>query len=387
MSGPPEVASTAPTSAIATLRRCFAQPLEHARAQLADGVRVIGAAAHTIPWELVRAAGFAPVVLRPTRPGGRACDEFLEPAVFSPRVRALFESVLTGDLTFLSALVFARTSEQDYKLYLYLREVARQGGHSHGPQLWFYDLLHSPSAHARDYGLARTRELIAQLEATAGHSIRADDLGAAVEESNAARAAVRRLLALRGESPRLAGTEALPLLGAFHLMDRTHYAALAARAADEAARRAPLPGPRLIVAGAWRDDERLHALLEAQGAVVVGEDGGWGTRGAGHDIARSTDPVAAIFEKYYGDGPSVRQFPDADRAWLHDIRASAIDGVVFYLPPDDSVAGWDVPREQQRLDALGIPSLVIRDDVDDPQMPNRCHQRMATFVQQAARGR
>ena len=71
-----------------------------------------------------------------------------------------------------------------------------------------------------------------------------------------------------------------------------------------------------MLAGAWLDDNELHALLESHGAVVVAEDGGWGTRGAGHDIAPDADPVTAIFDKYYRDGPSVRQFPPADRAWL-----------------------------------------------------------------------
>jgi hypothetical protein len=121
-------------------------------------------------------------------------------------------------------------------------------GHSDGfPPLWFHDLLHSPSAHAFEYAL------MAQLESVTGHAMRPDDLQAAVAESNAARAAVRRLLSLRQKTPRVTGTEALPLVGE---------------------QRAPLPGPRLMVAGAWLDDEELHALLESHGAVVVAEEGG-----------------------------------------------------------------------------------------------------------------
>lgn len=382
-----EGASPLQPSAISTLVQCFAQPLGHARARHAAGDTVVGAAAHTIPWEILRAAGLSPVVVRPTKRAAHFCEEFLEPGVFSPRIRALFESALAGDLGFLSALVFARTSEQDYKAYLYLREVAREGRGAGLPPLWFYDLLHSPSAHAYEYGLARTRELADRLEPVAGHAIRTEDLEAAVAESNASRAAVRRLLALRGNAPRLTGTEALALVGSFFLIDRNSYAVLANRAAAEAEQRSPLPGPRLLLTGAWLDDGRLHALFDSHGAVVVAEDGGWGSRSAGHDIQNHADVVAAIFDKYYRDGPSVRQFPPTDRAWLHDLTASDIDGVVFYLPPDDSVMGWDVPREQRRLDALDIPNLVIRDDVDDPGMPERWHEPIAAFVQRAARGR
>ena len=362
-----------------TLVQCFAQPLEDARVRHAAGAAVVGAVAPTVPWELLRAAGLAPVLIRPTRHPERFCEELLEPGVFSPRIRALFESAMAGDLAFLSALVFTRTSEQDNKGYLYLREITRESRGGSLPPLWFYDLLHSSSAHAYEYGLARTRELATRLESLAGRAIGAADLEAAVEESNAARAAVRRLLALRQGRPRLSGTEALALTGPFFLMDRERYTVLAHRAAAEAERRTPLAGPRLVVAGAWLDDERLHTLLESQGAVVVAEDGGWGSRSAGRDIERRADVVAAIFDKYYRDGPSVRQFPAAARAWLHDLLD--IDGVVFYLPPDDSVMGWDYPVEQSRLDALGIPSLVIRDDVDDPVMPSRWHEPIRAFVQ------
>jgi benzoyl-CoA reductase/2-hydroxyglutaryl-CoA dehydratase subunit BcrC/BadD/HgdB len=370
------------SSAIETLTQCFARPLERARAARAAGASVAGMMAHAVPWEILRAAGLSPVVVRPTRQPAHFSDDYLEPGVFSPRIRSLFESALAGDLRFLSVLVCARTSEQDYKAYLYLREAAREG---HAlPALEFYDLLYTPSAHAYQYGLMRTRDLAERIGALSGHAIEAADLHAAVTESNAARAAVRRLLALRRPVPRLTGVEALALTGSFFLMDRGEYAVLAGDAAGEAEARAPLVGPRIVLAGAWLDDDRLHALVEAQGAVVVGEEGGWGSRGAGRDIACGQDPVAAIFDKYYRDGPSVRQF-DIGTSWLCDAAASDVEGVIFYLPPDDSIAGWDVPRQREQLAARGIPSLIVRDDVGDPGMADRWRGSIAEFVQQLDR--
>ena len=370
------------SSAIDTLTQCFARPLERARAAHAAGAAVAGVMAHAVPWEILRAARLSPVVVRLTRRPARYGDEYLEPGVFSPRIRSLFESALAGDWQFLSVLVCARTSEQDYKAYLYLREAAREG-HTL-PPLEFYDLLHSPSAHAYEYGLMRTRGLAERVGALSGHAIEAPDLHAAVTESNAARAAVRRLLALRRPVPRLTGVEALALAGSFFLLDRGEYAALAGRAAAEAEARAPLVGPRVVLAGAWLDDDRMHALVESRGAIVVGEEGGWGARSAGDDIACGEDLVAAIFEKYYRDGPSVRQF-QAGTSWLHDSTASGVDGVIFYLPPDDSVAGWDVPPERERLAARGIPSLVVRDDIGDAGMADRWRDAIETFVQRLER--
>lgn len=339
-----------------------------------------------MPWEILRAAGVTPLVLRPSRPPSQWCEQFLEPGAFSPRIRGLFESALAGDWSLLSAVVFARTSEQDYKAYLYVREVVREG-HAGIPPLWFYDLLYSPSPQAREYGRARTRDLAVQLEAFTGRPIHVADLEAAVAESNLARAAVRRLLALRRGRPKLTGTEALSLVGSFFLLDRTTYAALATRAAEEIEPRAPLAGARLALAGAWVDDGHLHALVESHGAVIVAEEGGWGSRSAGQDVATDADPLTAIADRYHRDGPSVRQFPMAHRAWLDHLDGADVDGVVFYVPPHDRVAGWDVPLDRHRLQARGVPSLVIRDDVEDPAMPARWHEPIAAFVRQAGRER
>ena len=69
-------------------------------------------------------------------------------------------------------------------------------------------------------------------------------LSTAIAEGNAARHAIRRLLQEReGHAPRLEGSEALALIGAWYFMDRSEYALLAQEALREiqtaaAARRA-----------------------------------------------------------------------------------------------------------------------------------------------------
>ena len=51
-----------------------------------------------------------------------------------------------------------RTSEQEHKLYLYLREVMRQGT-ERAPEPILYNLLHARSPEAEAYGLERTHDL------------------------------------------------------------------------------------------------------------------------------------------------------------------------------------------------------------------------------------
>ena len=85
--------------------------------------------------------------------------------VFSARMKAIFDFLISPDAASLSAVVIPRTSEQEHKLYLYLREVVRQGG-ERAPEPILYNLLHARSPEAEAYGLERTRDLKTTIGAT-----------------------------------------------------------------------------------------------------------------------------------------------------------------------------------------------------------------------------
>jgi benzoyl-CoA reductase/2-hydroxyglutaryl-CoA dehydratase subunit BcrC/BadD/HgdB len=265
----------------------------------------------------------------------------------------------------LSAVVIPRTSEQEHKLYLYLRELMRQQL-ERSPQPILYNLLHARSPEAEAYGLGRTRALKITLERLAGQRIEPEALSAAIAEGNAARHAIRGLLQEReGDAPRLPGSEALALIGAWYFMDRTEYARLAHEAICEIQTRPPLTGPRILIKGTPLDSPDFCAAIESHGAIVVAEDDWWGSRAAGRDIDTTMDPVRAIFEKYYFDAPSPRVFPsEAADAWFLR-KAAEVDGVIFYLPGEDDVFGWDYPRLCEFLDDRAIPHLMLRDESSD----------------------
>ncbi|MET0214288.1 MAG: 2-hydroxyacyl-CoA dehydratase family protein, partial [Vicinamibacterales bacterium] len=247
-----------------------------------------------------------------------------------------------------------------------------------------FDILYSRTPEARAYGVGRTRQFLVDAAAINGRDAADARLGDAIRESNVARAAMRRLLALREGRPRVTGTRALALLGARAFVDCPTYTTLLNRAIAELAPVAPLPGPRLLLLGAPPDDTRLHGFLETLGAVVVAEDGGWGTRGVGRDIAVDGDPFVAIFDKYYDDVPASRTWAAANDAWVASFTQETTDGVVFYLPPEDSVSGWDHPRQRAHFEALHIPSLVIRDDATDPAMMSRWEEPAREFLARLA---
>ena len=97
---------------------------------------------------------------------------------------------------------------------------------------------------------------------------------------------------------------------------------------------------------------------------MVAEDDWWGSRAAGQDIDATADPIRAIFEKYYFDAPSPRVFPCRDcRRLVPSQGVSEVDGVIFYLPHEDDVIGWDYPRLRDYLDERAIPHLMLREAV------------------------
>jgi benzoyl-CoA reductase/2-hydroxyglutaryl-CoA dehydratase subunit BcrC/BadD/HgdB len=344
------------TSAISALTK-----IHRERAIPGSEMPLVGVTSNTAPWELLRAAGLQPVLLSPRRKVTLRADRYIEDA-FSARMKAVFDFLISAESAVLSAVVIPRTSEQEHKLFIYVREVVRQGV-ERAPEAILYNLLHARSAEAEVYGLARTEELKCSLERLTGRPVEPAALSNAIAEGNAARRAIRALLEHReNDAPKLGGSEALALIGAWYFMDRSEYARVAQEALLEIRTRPPLKGPRLLIKGPAPGDPGVCETIESAGAIVVAEDDWCGSRAAGRDIDVTLEPIRAIFEKYYFDAPSPRVFPAAIADSWFCRTASEVDGVVFHLPQEDDVMGWDYPRLRSFLDERAIPHLTLRGD-------------------------
>ena len=338
----------------------------------------------SVPVEIVRAAGLRPVVMRGGEAPTAAADAYLEPRIFPSRLRQLVDAALTGRLADAACIVIPRTSDADYKCFLYLRELVRRGVISALPPVVLFDLLQSEGAQVREYDASRTKALVGELGALSGSPPSSDDLREEIVRTNSARAAARRLAALRRAAPRVAGAEVLPLLAAFWNTAPDEYVAMANRAADDIAVQAPLPGPRVELMGAPVDGAHLHAAIESHGAVVVAEAGPYGSEAAGDDVASDGDPVLALADRYRTDPTGARAPVGAVRRWT-ERALDGVDAVVVSLPPDDTVFGWDYPALRDRLGARGIPHACLRCDPYEP--PTRSdHERLRVMVAAAGRG-
>ncbi len=347
--------------AVAELRAEFDQPFWMLGSNATrDGTTVV-ASWPSLPVELVHAAQLLPVFARGRNEPTPAADRVLEPDLFPNRLRQLVDAALTGRLSGVAAVLLPRSSDPDYKCFLYLRELVRRGTAPALPPVLLFDLLHSRGTDVCAYNADRTRALAARLGDLAGRRVGPDDVARAIERSNRARAAARRLQSLRAGTPRIAGSDALPLLGAFWQMEPARYAALAHDAADEVARQPPPAGPRVALAGSPVDGTALHLGIEAAGGVVVAEPSGFTTCTSELGIETVDDPLGGLAEHYRRESLDARRQVDASMSDLERLL-DGVDAVVVSLPPDDASFGWDFPRIRDLLATRSIPHTVLRGD-------------------------
>jgi benzoyl-CoA reductase/2-hydroxyglutaryl-CoA dehydratase subunit BcrC/BadD/HgdB len=343
---------------IETLRAAFEQADISAVPAVKQSGRVVVLSWPSVPIEIVRAAGLVPIIARGGLSATTTADAYLEHGIFPGRLRRLAEAALTGRVSSAARILVPRTSDADYKFFLYLREFVRLGIAPALPPVLLFDLLQSEGSDVASYNAARCRDLLDQLRQVNNPSVTLDDVRHEIARANVARAAARRLIALRRGMPRISGAEVLPLLGAFWTADPDRYVALAGAAAEEIARRAPLVGPRVLLAGAPVDGTSLHSAIETRGGVVVSEISPWGNWAAGVDVVCDNDPITALAAKYRADiiGPRtpVAQLRRSIEQVLDDV-----DLVVVSLPAEDTAFGWDYPALRNLLQKRGIPHACL----------------------------
>jgi len=353
------------TSAIAELTAGFEEPFRALGRDAARDRDAVVISWPSVPVELIRAAGLRPVVARSGAEPTPAADAVLEPELFPSRLHQLVEAALTGRLVHTAAIVLPRTSDPDYKCYLYLRELVRRGRVGALPPVLLFDLLQSGGAEVPSYDAARARELLARLVRISQRHCTDHDLRAAIGAANTARAAFRRLDALRRSEPRISGLEALPLLCAFWHFAPERYALLAGAAVETISARAPLSGPRAMLAGVPVDSTALHATIESQGAIAVTEISPFGAETAGEDVDTARDPITAIAERYRTSSIDARMPIAALERRIERILPE-VDAVVISLPRDDATFGWDYPRLRRLLERRSVPHAVLD---GDPRRP------------------
>lgn len=348
-----------------------------ARMASSEGRPIIGLIGSAIPAELVLAAGAFPFSLAP-RVEDVSRDSSPMEQDHETDVRSLFLQAISGEFSLCDAIVIASTSDACRYLFQYLTEMARTGQGAPLPPLWLFDFLFGDGAAVRRYDGIVLRQLADKLSSLASQPIDDAALEAAIRRSDRVRAELLKLPALRA-SGRLSGPDAMAAIGAGRLVLPETHQAILQEAIARAETNPPAMKPRLLVATAvplYHD--HLHRAVEMADMDIIAEDDGWGSRAGGPLIGHDGDPWAGLLDHYRIHDASPRQTYARREAWLTQAMAGPVEGVLFYLPPDDQSFGWRYPTLAAAAHALDKPSLLIRDDV----LAAEGHARIASALAQ-----
>ncbi len=338
------------TSIEAVLHNTSADPLRAARAHVSAGGRAIGLVGPDIPFELIIAAGAFPLQLSSAddRPTPHA-DRHFEPS-FPPFVKFVAEQWMTGQLDFLSAVIFSRASDSIQRCYYYLSNL-RDSEYPDAPVPLIFDIAKIPRAAS----LSHTHQAIRTL----------------AREVSADLARVRDAIALRDQRRGL-----FARLAAARRSQEAPSGALCAkilRTADTfpvnefdiqmtswlAEPRPTFTGPRVLLAGTDPMDDWIHEAVEQVGGRIVAEVGEHGIERLGPPIGPSADPVYSLAQHYHFLNGSPRSFVDPAVQLTRCATEYGVDAAILWLAEEDEVMPWQVPALKATLAHLGVPFLIL----------------------------
>ncbi|WP_137897135.1 2-hydroxyacyl-CoA dehydratase family protein [Sphingomonas sp. 2SG] len=323
-------------AALAAIAAAYADPDTVADRLAAEGACVIRTIGSDAPFTWLRAAGFAPVRLAPSR--GEAtpiADAVMGAASGRRRAHRLVERLLATDRRDAPVLITRADAEQA-QIFAALRE-RRRLGETAPAQFHLLDLLHHDRPASHRYNAARLAQLDAWLIALGG---RAPDDAALAQAAAEDEAVCARIGALA--ETQLRGSDRLRIIGASTILPPAELA----RHLDALD---PLPriavGRRVFVTGSAPETDAAYRELEADGDTIVGDDHDWGDRRllAALPATRAAAAAPAF-------APLAARRPAADAAAIVARAVACGATAIVHLTIDaDEAAAWAAPAIARAL--------------------------------------
>lgn len=340
--------------------------------QRADGKKVVGAFCVYAPEELAYAAGANMVGLCGGADFSVPDAEAVLPRNLCPLIKSFYGFRLNRTCPYFQSsdlVVGETTCDGKKKVYELLAELI---------PTYVLEVPHRPDTEqGKEFWLKELEAFKAKLEEVTGNKITAENLKQAIELINNKRSALKRLSDLRANSPSpISGLDGLLINQISFMDDPKRFTEKVNILCDELNTRvkngvgvAAKDAPRILVAGCpmavpnWK----LHSIVQATGATIVGEESCVGTRYFTDLVEPKGDSVEellwAIVEKY-SKIPCACFTPNDRR--IKSIEALAkefkADGIIYYTLQnchDYNVEGVKVDRAMK---AQGIPMLKVETD-------------------------
>jgi benzoyl-CoA reductase/2-hydroxyglutaryl-CoA dehydratase subunit BcrC/BadD/HgdB len=204
-----------------------------------------------------------------------------------------------------------------------------------------------------------------------GKEISSQRLREAVELHNQNRRLLRQLNQLRKENPPLiSGVEmsrtvianmSLPVEEGNELLRNVLTEKTTSPVASAVAR------ARVFIYGSELDDVAFLQLVEENGAWVVMDDIGVGTRFYWHDVEITPDPLEGLAERYLLKIKCPRTYwrgkPEERFRYIWDyVRDFAVQGAILYSYRFCDAHALDIPELKDYLRSQGLPAIPVESD-------------------------
>jgi hypothetical protein len=330
----------------------------------------IGCVGVDLPVEVLLASG-RPFGHLPWRSDGLTpwADQWLESG-FPGWARSIFEQWHAGAFDHLAHVVFSRADDASQRLFYYVRELQRRGQLG-GPATLVFDIAHV----RRESSLAHTAAAVLGLAGALDVTV--DELPAGIDRANRLREAMLGLQGRRAQP----GPWFEKLARAALWSDASRWidniAPPGAIGATPSAR-------RILLAGSFPPDGRLHHAVEQGGACVVAEVHVHGLLRLGPPVpAQDVAPEQLIARALTEASTAPRAFLDRGALIVERACAAQADAVILWLTREDEALAWQLPAMRRSLQEAGITTLELA--ATQWLAPAAVLERIAAFCRETSR--
>ena len=330
-----------------------------AREHVAVGGKVVGYLTPCVPSELIEAAGVLPMMLAAgPETSATLGDRFMED-LFDTALRGVFERLLKGEFSYLSAIVLPRANDSAHRLYYYVSEIERTG-EAKLPPVLLADVAMTPDNASRTYSINALAALWDELQDMAETEASDRDLRAAIEASNRRGELLEEFVdRRRGLSGTVTGAQALAGFAAARMLPGDVFEEEMQALLDRGG--TTRTGPRVIICGSAHDGAGLHGLIEGAGGIVVGDYHATGELSIGEAIDKRKPPLEAIADSYRVCRAASRSFRDPGGEIADFAKACGAEAAVFSYFGEEEALTWDYPEQKRALEGIGVKIIRLND--------------------------
>ncbi len=345
------------------------------------GGKTVGFMYQETPEEIISAAGATPIYIRGTGSEGTEFAEAFFRQLTCNYTRHTYNQILNGDWDFLNGAVLYNICDHARRIYDNWKTV---------PNNPAYHFIYIPKKRGElslEFYRKEIDKFVKATEEKFGVKITSEKLSAAIKLHNQTRRLQRELYEMqKGQKVYLTGSELIMVMLAGVSIPRDTYNNLLKDLIADLKAEGPQIDPkiRLLYTGGHADSKEFFDLLESQGAGIVVDNLGFGTRGCWNTISEQGDPLEAIIDYYFNKKPAATRQMGTQGERMERIKdlikEFSIDGVVSSRLFMCDMWAFEQFLMRKRLAEQGVPNLELEVDYT-PEGEGQIRTRVQAFVE------